>query len=99
MKCGEVSVQEAEELSALEECIVVVSFVRLLVIVLMMLLVFMDCDCQYYTPDLRVICLMKCMLYYAETPEVSVLNTLPFLLLFFLCFCLGVCLPLGCILT
>jgi hypothetical protein len=45
MMWGEVNVQEVEELSALEECFVVVSFVRLLVIVLMMLLVFMDSDC------------------------------------------------------
>jgi hypothetical protein len=45
MKWGAVGVQELEELSALEECIVVVTFVRLLVIVLMMLLIFMDCDC------------------------------------------------------
>jgi len=48
MKWGEVSIQEVEELSALEEeCILVVSFVRLLVVDLMMVLIFMDYDCFY----------------------------------------------------
>jgi hypothetical protein len=44
MKWGAVRVQEVEELSDLEKCILVVSFVRLLEIVLMMLLIFMDSD-------------------------------------------------------